>query len=108
MPDDRRWLGLVAFERARDDQEVLPDWAEGAAGWMVALAPDEDAARRLLVRDTEHHGLRVLEIEKLHECPEAAEIDEIDEHLAANLRDIEPGKQTVWGTLHCYAGEGEA
>ena len=35
----------------------------GASGWMVALAPDEETARRLLVRDVEYHGLRILEIE---------------------------------------------
>lgn len=75
---------------------------------MVALAPDDGVARDLLVRDLGRHGLRVLEIEAMQEVAAVDEIDEADEHLAANVRDIEPGKQTVWGTLHCYVGEGAA
>ena len=108
MANVRYWLSLVAFERAHPDQNVLPDWAEGAVGWMVALAPDGDTARDLLVRDLGQHGLRVLEVQEVQEVAGADQIEEIDEHLAANFRDIEPGKQTVWGTLNCYVGEGEA
>jgi hypothetical protein len=36
------------------------------------------------------------------------DIEQIDEQLAANLRNILGHKETVWGTLHCYKGEGEA
>lgn len=72
----------------------------GASGWMVALAPDEETARRLLVRDVEYHGLRILEIEYEREVFGGDEIEEIDDHLAMHFREIEPGKQTVWGTIH--------
>lgn len=75
---------------------------------MVALASDEEAARELFVRDLEHVGLRVIEVEDEREVFSEEEMEEIDDQLAANFRDIEPGKQTVWGTLHCYKGEGEA
>ena len=44
----------------------------------------------------------------LHEVFSLSDVEEVDDHLAANLRDIEPGKQTVWGTIHGYKGEGEA
>ena len=102
------WVALVTFERRSDEQDILPEWAHGACGWMAAVASDEDEVRRLLVRDVEHHGLRVLEIADTQEVSSAEEIDEFDDHLGANLRSIEPGMQTVWGTLHGYKGEGEA
>ena len=75
---------------------------------MVALARDEDELRQLLVRDLEHHGLQVLEIDKGREVFSAEDVEELDEHLGANFREIEPGKQTVWGTIFGYKGEGEA
>jgi hypothetical protein len=108
MNDGRCWAALVTFERREEEQDVLPEWAHGACGWMVALAPDADAARCLLIRDVEYHGLRVIEIHDKREVFGEDEIEEIDNHLATNCREIEPGKQTVWGTIHCYKGEGEA
>ncbi len=75
---------------------------------MVALAPDEDEARKLLVRDVEHHSLRVTDIQNKQEVVDEAEIAELDDHLEANFRDIGPGSRTVWGTIHCYKGEGTA
>ena len=108
MTDGRWWVALVTFERRDEQQDILPDWAQGACGWMVALAPDEDTARDLLVLNVEHVGLRVLEITDEQEVFGEDEIEEIDEHLAENFRDIEEGRATVWGTIHCYKGEGEA
>lgn len=108
MTDGRWWLALVTFERRDDQQEILPDWAHGASGWMVALAQDEETARAIIVRDVEYHGLNVIEFDGEREVFGEDEIEEIDDHLAMNFREIEPGKQTVWGTIHCYKGEGEA
>lgn len=102
------WVALVTFERRGSGNDILPDWAHGACGWMLARARNLRAARNLLVRDLEHHDLRVLEIANEREARSDDEIEQIDEHLAANLRNIEVGKETVWGTLHCYKGEGEA
>ena len=98
----------MTFERRDEQQDILPDWALGACGWMVALAPDDDTAHSLLVRDVEYHGLRVIEAAVEREVFDEGEIDEIDDHLGRNFRDREPGKQTVWGTIHCYKGVGEA
>ena len=98
----------MTFERRDEDSDILPDWAHGACGWMVALASDEETARGLIVRDVEYHGLRVIEIDDEREVFGEDEIERIDDHLALNFREIEPGKQTVWGTIHCYKGEGEA
>jgi hypothetical protein len=108
MADGRWWVALVTFERREAYQEILPDWAHGACGWMAALATSREEARHRLVRDVEHHGLRVLEVANEREVFDGEEIDAIDEHLAANFRAIEPGAQTVWGTIHGYKGEGEA
>ena len=108
MADGRWWVAQVTFERRDEKQYILPDWAHGACGWMLALAPDEETARKLLLRDVEYHGLRVIEIDDAREVFGDDEIEEIDAHLAMNFREIEPGKQTVWGTIHGYKGEGEA
>lgn len=75
---------------------------------MLALAHDEDAARGLIIRDVEHHGMRVIEIGDASEVFGANEIEELDAQLAINFSEIRAGKQTVWGTIHCYKGEGEA
>lgn len=98
----------MTFERGENEQQILPEWAHGACGWMVALAPDEDAARGLLMRDLQHHDLCVVEIANLQEVFSDEDIEEVDEHLAENFRTFERGKSTAWGTLHCYKGEGEA
>lgn len=49
-----------------------------------------------------------MEVGNEREVFDEDEVDEIDEHLAANFRTIAPGTQTVWGTIHGYKGEGEA
>ncbi|MBA4043275.1 MAG: hypothetical protein C0471_02470 [Erythrobacter sp.] len=108
MTEKRLWIALVTFERRDEKQHMLPEWAHGACGWMVAVAQDEEAARGLLVRDVESQGFRVLAIEDEREVFGDDEIEEVDDHLAMNFRVIEPRKQTVWGTIHGYMGEGEA
>lgn len=109
MTNDRCWAALVTFERLEEgENEVLPGWAYGACGWMIALASSQDEARSRLVRDVQHHALRVVEIENEREVLGDDEIADLDEHLASNFRNIEPPKQTVWGTLHGYKGEAEA
>lgn len=107
MADGRWWVALVMFEHRDKEQDILPDWADGACGWMLAIAPDEKAARQRLVRDVQRHGLRVVEVANEREVFGEGEVEEIDEHLAANLKAIEPGAQTVWGTIHGYKGDGE-
>ncbi len=108
MTYGRFWLALITFERRDEEQKILPDWAHGACGWMVAIAPDEETARELLLRDVESCGSRLLEVDKVRETFSHKDIELVDDHLAWNLRQIEPGKQTVWGTIHGYKGEGEA
>jgi len=75
---------------------------------MVALASDDETAKRLFARDLEHLGFRVIEVTDEQEVFTEEEIAGFDGHLAANFRDFEPGKLTAWGTIHCYKGEGEA
>jgi hypothetical protein len=108
MTDGRWWLALITFERHDKEQDILPDWALGASGWMVALAPDEETARLLFILDIEHRGLRMITIQDEREVFDEDEIEQIDDHLAMNFREIETGKSTVWGTIHCYMGEGDA
>ena len=98
----------MTFERCNEEQDLLPKWAHGACGWMVALAPDEEVARGLFIQDVEHHGVRVMEISDEREVFGEDEIEEIDDHLASNFREIETGRMTVWGTIYCYKGDGEA
>jgi predicted small metal-binding protein len=107
MANERLWIALVTFERRDDEQDILPKWAHGACGWMAALAPNDETARQLLKHDIESHGLTVVEIDHEREVVDEEEIDEIDDHLGKNFRAIEPGAQTVWGTIYGYKGDGE-
>jgi hypothetical protein len=105
MASRQLWTALVSFVRGADALSLLPDWAEGASGWMVAFAVRADEAHALLVRDLERCGLRQIEVEQLQPVEMS---DIVDEHLATNVRNLEPDKQTAWGTLHCWRGEDEA
>jgi hypothetical protein len=105
---ERWWLALVTFERKGPEQGILPDLAHGACGWMACLARSSTEIRDLLASDLAHHNLRLLELDKVRPLVDAADIEEIDDHLAANFREKESGKLTVWGTLHGYLAEGEA
>lgn len=53
-------------------------------------------------------GLRLVEIDKVVEVDSPEAVAAYDEHLSANMAKWEAGTRTVWGTLHCYAAEGEA
>ena len=93
------WTALVTFARGTDTLHLLPEWAEGGSGWLAAFADGAEEAHALLVRDLEGCGLQEIEVDQLQRI-EIGDI--VDEHLVANVRKIEPGKQTAWGTIHGY------
>ena len=108
MSDGRWWAALVTFERGEASQDILPEEAQGACGWMGAVAPDEDPACTQLVMGLELLGVRVLQISDLQDVFEIDEFKNLDDHLADNFQVVELGKMTVWGSIHCYLGDGEA
>jgi len=75
---------------------------------MFTSGQDEEEAVRHLHRGLQFHGLRLVEVDEMREVFRPEDIDELDEHLAANLRNFEEGHRTAWGTIRCYKGEGEA
>lgn len=99
------WAALTTFERRTAKSDILPSWAQGACGWLAVMAVDEDDARQILARDLAAVNLRLLEIDqaRLIDAPEAASFDE---RLGENLQ-AQRGASTVWGTIHCYAADGE-
>ena len=99
---------MVTFERDQDKQDILPDWAWGACGWMFTSGQDEDEACAFIERDIKFHGLKLIEIDRLTEVFGPDDIDPVDDHLAANVRSFEAGHRTAWGIIHGYKGEGEA
>jgi hypothetical protein len=107
MPDERLWVALVTFERSGVPQDVLADEFQGACGWMACLAADEEEVRARLAASLRAVGLRLLEVDREQQV-DAEEIVEFDEHLAANVQGWEPGRKTLWGTIHCYRAEGSA
>jgi len=108
LPSGRWWIALVTFERDNPTQDVLPDSAWGACGWMFTSGRDEDDACGYLKRDIEHHGLKLIEVEQLTEVFGLEDIETFDDHLAANVREFEEGHRTALGAIHCYKGDGEA
>ena len=101
------WVTLTTFERRDERSDILPEWAQGAAGWMGVFAADEDDVRQVLSDDLAALELRLLEIDRTV-LLNTIDAEELDEHLAENLQSLEPGKRSIWGTIHCYKGEGEA
>jgi hypothetical protein len=75
---------------------------------MFTSGQNEEEAYEYLGRDIEFHGLKLIETDQLTEVFGPEDIDAVDDHLAANVREFEEGHRTAWGTLHCYKGEGEA
>ncbi len=52
--------------------------------------------------------MRDLGISDLQKVFEIDEFKNLDDHLAENFQVVELGKMTVWGSIHCYIGDGEA
>ena len=99
------WAALTTFERQTAESDILPSWAQGACGWMAVLAADEDDARHTLARDLAAVNLRLLEMDQAT-LINAREAASLDERLGENLQ-ARRGARTVWGTIHCYAADGE-
>ena len=109
--NDALWMALVCFERGRSHivvAGILPASVRGACGWIAALASDEDLLEAKVERAFELLGLRLLEIGQSHVVDGIDEVEAVDEHLAENVRDWEPGKVFCWGTLDGYRGDGKA
>jgi hypothetical protein len=106
--DRRTWVALVTFERTDRPQAILPDEFLGACGWMGCVADDADDVPDLIRRALSAEGLRTVEVKEVEEVGATDEVEAFDAHLAENMGCIEPGKSTVWGTLHAYFAEGEA
>lgn len=107
MAANRTFTALVTFERTDPESDYLPPEAQGAVGYMAILATDEDDLRDALLADLNCVGLRLLEIDEIREINVKILPDAIDDHLADNIRNWEPGKRTVWGTIHIYLADGE-
>ena len=73
------------------------------------MAVDEAQLRSKLPRAFAALNLRLLDVENVQTAEEDEDVEEVDEHLAANVKEWEAGAFFCWGTLHCYLGvEGEA
>jgi len=49
--------------------------------------------------------LKLVEAEQFQVVDSAEQAESFDSHLAENMRNWEPGRSTVWGTIHSYIGE---
>jgi hypothetical protein len=108
MAATRIFTALVTFERTAPEVDLLPPEAQGAVGYMAVSATSEDDLRDALVTDLAFVGLRLLEIDEIREIDVQSLPDGLDAHLADNIRQWEPGRRTVWGTIHVYLADGEA
>lgn len=99
------YLALVTFEHDGDDGDRLPFRYQGACGWVAVQADEEIQAAENVGRAFSAMRLKVVELDQLQPVLSADEIIAIDPHLAENVRNLEQGQNTVWGTIHCYVGE---
>lgn len=99
------YLALVTFEHDGDDgRHLSPGW-QGACGWMAVEAEDETEAVDNLAQSLAAVRLKLIEAERIHAVKGAAQARLIDEHLASNMKEWEPGRSAVWGTTHGYVGD---
>lgn len=104
----RIYAALVTFERTASETPFLPAEAQGACGYMAIAAPDEDAVAGVVHASLAADKLRLIEVNDIAETSLENFPDELDEHLAENVKNWEPNKRTVWGTIHVYLADGEA
>ena len=102
------FLALVAFEHDGDNGEHLALSYQGACGWMAINADDSDGAVDVLRESLAADKLKLVEAERIHVVDGAQQAASLDDHLADNMREWEPGRPTVWGTIHCYVGDRHA
>jgi hypothetical protein len=102
------FVALVTFEHDGDDGDHLPLGYQGACGWMAIDADEAEEAVEILRESLAADGLKLVEAERVHAVGGAGQVESLDDHLADNMREWEPGRRTVWGTIHCYVGDRHA
>ena len=105
---DDWWIALITFENDGDVLGILSPEQQGAAGWMAGRAENEDQLAERIGSALSEVGLRLVSIEDERTVGTITEIEEIDEHLADNMRNRETNEHVVWGSLHPFLAEGEA
>lgn len=104
----RLFVALVTFERGSGDGGILRPHDQGASGWMGIRNCSEENVPEAVSNELSELGLRLVEIDKINEVDSAEAAATYDEHLSSNMAKWEAGTSTVWGTIHCYAADGEA
>ena len=104
----RIFTALVTFERTKENNSELPPEAQGACGYMAIEAIDEDDVFDTLRDAMRAVNLDLVDVNEITETSLEAFPEDLDEHLAENVRKWEPGNRTVWGTIHVYLADGEA
>jgi len=87
------FLALVTFEH---DGDCLP---------MAIDADEAEEAVEMLRKSLAADRLKLVEAERVHAVDSAQQAELLDDHLANNMREWEPGRRAVWGTIHCYIGD---
>lgn len=75
---------------------------------MAVAARAEDDVVEVLVEALSEVGLQLVEVDDITETSLAEFPRDLDNHLADNVRNWEPNKHAVWGTIHTYIADGEA
>jgi hypothetical protein len=99
------FVALVTFEHDGDQGDHLPLDCQGACGWMAIAADDAEDAAEVLNDSLSAEHLKLVGAEQFHLADSAEHVNSFDSQLAENMRNWEPGRSTVWGTIHAYIGE---
>lgn len=102
------FLALVTFGHDGDSGEHLALGCQGACGWMAVSADDAEDAVEVLRASLAADKLELVEAERVHVVGDEQQAATLDDHLSDNMREWEPGRRTVWGTIHCYVGDRHA
>lgn len=75
---------------------------------MAIAAYGEEDVFDVLNASLSAEGLRLVDVEQIAEVSIENFPEDLDDHLAINVREWEPERLTVWGTIHAYIADGEA
>ena len=109
LEEEKSWfLAHARFERTTMKCEYLDDDVQGAVGWFAIPAKNNISMEKILRKTLGEVELLLIEIYSNHNVYSYNDVEEFDDYLANNIKELNINNNVIWGTIHQYYGHGEA